>query len=96
MPYQFDFLKHITTCRDTGHNVIICKAFDIVPRQTLTQKLKNFGIDNPLLSLIRSFLHNRFLKVKPNNTTAKPTPLTSDFMQGSVQGPLLFLLYIID
>ena len=82
MSCQYDFLNHITTCIDTGHNVIIkyfdlCKAFDKVPYQRLIQKLKYFGIDNLLLSWISSFPHNRYQIGKVNNTYSKPTLITS-------------------
>ena len=101
MSCQFDFLNHITTCRDTGYNVIIiyfnlCKAFNKVPHQRLIDKLRNFGINNPLISWISSFLHNHYQIVKVNNTFSEPTLITRGVVQGSVLGPLLFLLYISD
>ena len=101
MSCQYDFLNHITTSRHTGHNVIIifldlCKAFDKVPHQRLIEKLKNFGINNLLLTWISSFLHNRYQIVKVNNTYSKPTLITSGFVLGGVLRPLLFLLYIDD
>ena len=91
MSYQYDFLNHVTTCRATGHNVIImhsdlCKAFDKVPHQRLIEKLKNLGINNPLLNWISSFVHNRYQIVKVYNTFSKPTLITSGVVQGSVKG----------
>ena len=89
MSFQYHFLNHITTFRDTGHNVImicfdLCKAFDKVIHQRLIQKLKNFDINNPLLSWISFFLHNRYEIVKVSNTFSKPTPIMSGDVQGSV------------
>ena len=72
------------------------KAFDKVWHEGLIFKLKSVGVSDPLLRLIESFLSNKFQRVLLNGQTSEWLPVEAGLPQGSIPGPLFFLIYIKD
>ena len=72
------------------------KAFDSVPHERLLNKLYAYGIRGIILTWIRNFLINRTQRVTVCGVSSNQANVTSGIPQGSVLGPLLFLIYVND
>lgn len=72
------------------------KAFDCVDHSVLMKKLRNAGIRGPPLDLLCDYLTNRKQCVRLGNSVSEIEDIDIGIPQGSVLGPLLFLVYVND
>jgi hypothetical protein len=96
-----DFTGNIIDGINKGHYVLslfldMSKAFDSISHHTLFRKLEFYGIRGNVLLWFKSYLSNRYIKVKVKNTTSDNYLMTYGTPQGSVLGPLMYLILAND
>src|SRR6218665_512128 len=74
----------------------LSKAFDTVDHNILLQKLERYGVRGLPLLWFKDYLALRYQQVKCNNKLSTFRLIKSGVLQGSILGPLVFLLYIND
>ena len=69
------------------------KAFDCIVHGVLLDRLYDLGVRGPALNWVKSFIENRSQRVKINNSQSEASNLNFGIPQGSILGPILYILY---
>ena len=97
---MISLVEKLHNALDQGIIAITCfldlkKTFDTVNHSILISKLYKYGIRGPTLGWFKSYLSNRQQYAQIHKTKSDTKPITCGIPQGSILGPLLFIIYLI-
>ena len=95
---NYDIVNQILADLNIPINIYIdlSNAFDNLDHSILLHKLNHYGINGVAFKLLKCFLSNRKQHVHIGSSRSKYTPIELGVPQGSILGPLLFIMYIND
>ena len=96
-----ELVCHITNAIENKQNTVsvildLSKAFDTIDHKMLLHKLEFYGVRGLALNWFQSYLTDRKQYVLYNNVQSQTLDITCGVPQGSVLGPILFLVYVND
>ena len=96
-----ELVDKVMTDLDNGETPIcffldLSKAFDTINHNILLSKLRYYGMDDGAIKWFRSYLSDRSQYVEIDNACSSIKNITAGVPQGSILGPLLFIIYVND